>query len=162
MQLGFVLNHASRAGVGFFGADLSVLIALIKRMCDVLENGRLADSEDVPPFREFTLDQLRAATNGFSPDFTVSESGEKAPNHVFKGRLDQSHWIAVKKFPKAAWPDSKQFAVSTFYYLNSSNNQDRLKSCQSASIMDQVASGLCNLLSLALDRLSALDLFAED
>eukprot|EP00246_Nothoceros_aenigmaticus_P002309 TRINITY_DN13153_c0_g1_i1.p1 TRINITY_DN13153_c0_g1~~TRINITY_DN13153_c0_g1_i1.p1 ORF type:complete len:494 (-),score=85.62 TRINITY_DN13153_c0_g1_i1:297-1778(-) len=75
-----------------------------------IENGRRADSEAVPAFKEFSLDQLRAATNGFSPEFTVSESGEKAPNHVYKGKLDQNHWIAVKKFPKAAWPDSKQFA----------------------------------------------------
>jgi BR-signaling kinase len=40
----------------------------------------------------------------------VSESGEKAPNFVYKGRLDQNRWIAVKRFPKAAWPDPKGFA----------------------------------------------------
>ena len=68
-------------------------------------------------FTEFSLADLRAATNNFSPEFIVSESGEKAPNVVYKGRL-QNHdnnnnrsWIAVKKFTKFAWPDPKQFAV---------------------------------------------------
>ncbi|KAL3643380.1 Serine/threonine-protein kinase bsk1 [Castilleja foliolosa] len=28
-----------------------------------------------------------------------------------KGRLQNRRWIAVKKFPKLAWPDPKQFAV---------------------------------------------------
>ncbi|KAJ6392391.1 hypothetical protein OIU77_026201 [Salix suchowensis] len=67
-------------------------------------------------FTEFSLADLRAATNNFSPEFIVSESGEKAPNVVYKGRL-QNHdnnnnrsWIAVKKFTKFAWPDPKQFA----------------------------------------------------
>jgi BR-signaling kinase len=68
-------------------------------------------------FTEFSLADLKAATNNFSPEFIVSESGEKAPNVVYKGRL-QNHdnnnnrsWIAVKKFTKLAWPDPKQFAV---------------------------------------------------
>ncbi|XP_065619907.1 serine/threonine-protein kinase BSK1 [Quercus suber] len=66
-----------------------------------------------PGFSEFSLSDLRAATNNFSSDYIVSESGEKAPNVVYKGRL-QNHnhrrWIAVKKFTKQAWPDPKQFA----------------------------------------------------
>ncbi|KAL3613860.1 Serine/threonine-protein kinase bsk1 [Castilleja foliolosa] len=64
----------------------------------------------VPSFCEFSLSDLRAATNNFSSDFIVSESGEKAPNIVYKGRLQNRRWIAVKKFPKLAWPDPKQFA----------------------------------------------------
>ena len=57
----------------------------------------------------------------------VSEGGEKAPNVVYKGRLQKQDdnnnnnnennnnrsWIAVKKFSKVAWPDPKQFAVNT-------------------------------------------------
>ncbi|KAK3425024.1 hypothetical protein EUGRSUZ_F01752 [Eucalyptus grandis] len=64
-------------------------------------------------FSEFSLADLRAATNNFSSDFIVSESGEKAPNVVYKGRLQNQNnrrWIAVKKFTKLAWPDPKQFA----------------------------------------------------
>ncbi|KAG2698197.1 hypothetical protein I3843_07G138300 [Carya illinoinensis] len=73
----------------------------------------------VPGFSEFSLADLRAATNNFSSDHIVSESGEKAPNVVYKGRLqsqNQNHrrWIAVKKFTKLAWPDPKQFAEEAF------------------------------------------------
>lgn len=62
-------------------------------------------------FAEFSLSELKAATNNFSSEFIVSESGEKAPNVVYKGRLQNRRWIAVKKFTKTAWPDPKQFAV---------------------------------------------------
>ncbi|CAN6582408.1 unnamed protein product [Malus baccata var. baccata] len=67
----------------------------------------------VPGFSEFSLADLKSATNNFSSDFIVSESGEKAPNVVYKGRLQNQNnrrWIAVKKFSKLAWPDPKQFA----------------------------------------------------
>ncbi|KAG9443142.1 hypothetical protein H6P81_018996 [Aristolochia fimbriata] len=65
----------------------------------------------VPPFSEFSLADLKAATNNFSSDYIVSESGEKAPNLVYKGRLQKNRrWIAVKKFTKMAWPNPKQFA----------------------------------------------------
>uniref|UniRef100_A0A5B7BCU5 non-specific serine/threonine protein kinase n=1 Tax=Davidia involucrata TaxID=16924 RepID=A0A5B7BCU5_DAVIN len=63
-----------------------------------------------PSFSEFSFSDLKAATNNFSSDFIVSESGEKAPNLVYKGRLQNRRWIAVKKFTKLAWPDPKQFA----------------------------------------------------
>ncbi|KAF3434836.1 hypothetical protein FNV43_RR21923 [Rhamnella rubrinervis] len=61
-------------------------------------------------FSEFSFSDLKAATNNFSSEFIVSESGEKAPNLVYKGRLQNRRWIAVKKFTKMAWPDPKQFA----------------------------------------------------
>ncbi|KAL5984187.1 Serine/threonine-protein kinase bsk1 [Asimina triloba] len=64
----------------------------------------------VPSFCQFTLSDLKSATNNFSSDFIVSESGEKSPNLVYKGRLKNRRWIAVKKFTKTAWPDPKQFA----------------------------------------------------
>lgn len=79
------------------------------------ENGRRAEPEAVPAFKEYPLESLKAATNGFSADYIVSESGEKAPNFVYKGRLDQSRMIAVKRFPKAAWPDAKGFTVMTLF-----------------------------------------------
>ncbi|KAH9661706.1 serine/threonine-protein kinase BSK5 [Citrus sinensis] len=72
-----------------------------------LENG---SADALPGFREFNLDQLRAATSGFCTDNIVSEHGEKAPNVVYKGRLvDEDRWIAVKRFNRSAWPDSRQF-----------------------------------------------------
>jgi BR-signaling kinase len=80
-----------------------------------------AGSGGVPGFAEFSLADLRAATNNFSADHIVSESGEKAPNVVYKGRLqnhNQRRWIAVKKFTKLAWPDPKQFVVITSHFLS--------------------------------------------
>jgi len=65
---------------------------------------------DAPSFTEFTLAELKVATNGFAAEHIVSESGEKAPNLVYKGKLPNQRSIAVKKFPKMAWPDPKQFA----------------------------------------------------
>lgn len=74
------------------------------------------DGGGVPVFSEYSLADLKAATNNFSSEFIVSESGEKAPNVVYKGRLQNRRWIAVKKFSKMAWPDPKQFAVSISIY----------------------------------------------
>ncbi|XP_009108623.1 serine/threonine-protein kinase BSK1 isoform X2 [Brassica rapa] len=73
-----------------------------------LDNG--GDGGVIPSFSEFSLADLKAATNNFSSDNIVSESGEKAPNLVYKGRLQNRRWIAVKKFTKMAWPHPKQFA----------------------------------------------------
>lgn len=67
----------------------------------------------MPSFREFKWDELKAATNGFSSDNIVSEHGEKAPNVVYKGLLENERWIAVKRFNRVAWPDSRQFLVSS-------------------------------------------------
>ncbi|XXG59963.1 hypothetical protein AAC387_Pa04g1959 [Persea americana] len=64
----------------------------------------------VPPFSEFSLSDLKSATNSFSSDFIVSGAGERAPNLVYKGVLHNGRSIAVKKFTKMAWPDPKQFA----------------------------------------------------
>ncbi|XP_020553311.1 probable serine/threonine-protein kinase BSK3 isoform X2 [Sesamum indicum] len=71
-----------------------------------LENG---EKNSFPNFREFSWEELKAATNGFSPENIVSEHGEKAPNVVYKGFLESEGWIAVKRFNKSAWPDSRQF-----------------------------------------------------
>ncbi|KMZ65662.1 Kinase family protein [Zostera marina] len=60
-------------------------------------------------FKEFTLAELRKATNGFSSDLIVSESGEKAPNVVYRGRLDANHLVAIKRFSRQSWPDAHQF-----------------------------------------------------
>ncbi|GFQ02972.1 probable serine/threonine-protein kinase at5g41260 [Phtheirospermum japonicum] len=70
------------------------------------ENG---EKNSWPIFREFNWDELKAATNGFSSDNIVSEHGEKAPNIVYKGLLENERWVAVKRFNKSAWPDSRQF-----------------------------------------------------
>ncbi|XP_031102213.1 serine/threonine-protein kinase BSK6-like [Ipomoea triloba] len=71
-----------------------------------LENG---EKNAFPPFTQFKLEELKAATNGFSSETIVSEHGEKAPNVVYKGKLNDGRWVAVKRFNKSAWPDSRQF-----------------------------------------------------
>lgn len=55
------------------------------------------------------MEELKASTSGFSSDNIVSEHGEKAPNVVYRGKLDNDRWIAIKRFNKLAWPDSRQF-----------------------------------------------------
>ncbi|XP_072976345.1 serine/threonine-protein kinase BSK5 [Typha angustifolia] len=75
-----------------------------------LENGAKSEGDGVPAFTEYSLDELRAATDGFSSDRIVSEHGEKAPNVVYRGTLfDADRVIAVKRFNKLAWPDARQF-----------------------------------------------------
>lgn len=65
----------------------------------------------MPAFREYTLDQLKSATCGFAVEYIVSEHGEKAPNVVYKGKLENQKKIAVKRFTRMAWPDARQFLV---------------------------------------------------
>ncbi|KAK1610018.1 hypothetical protein QYE76_033691 [Lolium multiflorum] len=67
------------------------------------------DWYDLPPFQEFTFQQLRLATAGFAADNIVSEGGDKAPNVVYRGKLDAQRRIAVKRFHRNAWPDARQF-----------------------------------------------------
>lgn len=76
-------------------------------------NGDQAELEaQAPMFKEYSLDELRKATNGFSSECIVSESGEKAPNVVYRGKLDNNRLVAVKRFSKQSWPDAQQFVVS--------------------------------------------------
>jgi hypothetical protein len=76
----------------------------------------LGESGDgVPVFCEYSLDDLKAATDGFSPDRIVSEHGEKAPNVVYRGTLfETGRVVAVKRFSRSAWPDARQFLVTFF------------------------------------------------
>ncbi|CAI0454550.1 unnamed protein product [Linum tenue] len=67
------------------------------------------DQLDIPLFREFPLNELRAAANGFSSAFIVSESGEKAPNVVYRGKLKDNRLVAIKRFSNLSWPDPQQF-----------------------------------------------------
>ncbi|CAB4269974.1 unnamed protein product [Prunus armeniaca] len=41
-------------------------------------------------------------------EYIVSEHGEKAPNVVYKGKLENQRRIAVKRFNRMAWPDARQ------------------------------------------------------
>ncbi|XP_058212906.1 serine/threonine-protein kinase BSK5-like [Rhododendron vialii] len=78
-----------------------------------LEKGGKNDRSSLAPslICELSLKDLKAATNGFSTYNIVSEHGDRAPNLVYKGKLDGNNdrQIAVKRFHKTAWPDSRQF-----------------------------------------------------
>lgn len=78
-----------------------------------LANGDQVDPEQVPAFKEFELAELRAATNGFSSELIVSESGEKAPNVVYRGKLRSNCLVAIKRFSKQSWPDAQQFMAES-------------------------------------------------
>ncbi|KAK8718333.1 hypothetical protein V6N13_045570 [Hibiscus sabdariffa] len=73
------------------------------------ENEESSEVDQLPAFREFTLEQLKNATSGFAVENIVSEHGEKAPNVVYRGKLENHRRIAVKRFNRMAWPDSRQF-----------------------------------------------------
>ncbi|GJV55793.1 probable serine/threonine-protein kinase [Tanacetum coccineum] len=64
-------------------------------------------------FKEFELTELRAATNQFSRELNVSESGEKVPNMVCIGKLKNNKDVAIKRFPKLSWPEPQQFVGLT-------------------------------------------------
>ncbi|KAE9597754.1 hypothetical protein Lal_00041454 [Lupinus albus] len=73
------------------------------------ENEDNNEGSGLQPFHEFTFDQIRNATSGFAVENIVSEHGEKAPNVVYKGKLENQMRIAVKRFNRSAWPDIQQF-----------------------------------------------------
>ncbi|KAM0010584.1 putative protein kinase RLK-Pelle-CrRLK1L-1 family [Helianthus debilis subsp. tardiflorus] len=74
------------------------------------ESDKLKLLVPLPTFREYTLDQLRAATRGFSVENIVSEDGKNGPNAVYKGKLeDEDRLIAIKRFNRLPWPDTRQF-----------------------------------------------------
>ena len=81
------------------------------------ENEEKSEIGDLPTFREFSVEQLRTATSGFAVENIVSEHGEKAPNVVYKGKLDNQRRIAVKRFNRSAWPDARQFMVRMDFIL---------------------------------------------
>ncbi|CAA2973475.1 probable serine threonine- kinase At5g41260 [Olea europaea subsp. europaea] len=73
------------------------------------ENEERGEVSDLLTFREYSIEQLRVATSGFAVENIVSEHGEKAPNVVYKGKLENQMRVAVKRFNRSAWPDSRQF-----------------------------------------------------
>ncbi|KAG2246786.1 hypothetical protein Bca52824_086414 [Brassica carinata] len=68
------------------------------------------DGSSCPSFREFSLEQLKVATNGFSADNIVSEHNE--------GSLNDGRMIAVKRFQRLSWPNPSEFIVSGLYSID--------------------------------------------
>ncbi|KAI3806432.1 hypothetical protein L1987_22337 [Smallanthus sonchifolius] len=93
------------------------------------DGGGESDKLKLPAFRMYTLDEIRAATRGFSVINIVSELGEKAPNVVYRGKLeDDDHLIAVKRFNRSARPDTRQF-------LNEAKAVGQLRSQRLANLL---------------------------
>ncbi|XP_039136732.1 serine/threonine-protein kinase BSK1-like [Dioscorea cayenensis subsp. rotundata] len=65
--------------------------------------------EGTAPFRQYTLHELMAATDGFSGQNFLSKGGGEIPNNTYRGRLPGGQRIAVKRFTLLAWPDEAQF-----------------------------------------------------
>ncbi|OAP03037.1 BSK9 [Arabidopsis thaliana] len=82
---------------------------------DDLDNKEEDEGSTCPNFLEFSLEQLRVATDGFSADNIVSEHNERVPNIVYKGQLNDGRKIAVKRFQRLSWPDSLEFIVRVLY-----------------------------------------------
>ncbi|CAH8391340.1 unnamed protein product [Eruca vesicaria subsp. sativa] len=72
-------------------------------------NNKDREGSSSPRFREFTLEELSVATEGFSASNIVSEHNEKVPNIVYEGTLNDGKKIAIKRFQKLSWPDASEF-----------------------------------------------------
>ncbi|XP_022010503.1 serine/threonine-protein kinase BSK3 [Helianthus annuus] len=102
LRLRFLLNQRKQV---ISGCLLFMFFVHLNRNCNG-ENDKLK----LPAFRDYKLEELKATTGGFSVENVVSEHGEKAPNVVYKGKLaDSDRLIAIKRFNKSAWPDTRQF-----------------------------------------------------
>ncbi|PHU30991.1 putative serine/threonine-protein kinase [Capsicum chinense] len=78
---------------------------------DQCSNGDQVDQDQVPAFKEFSLAELWVATNDLSSELIVSESGEKAPNVVYRGKLRSNRLVAINRFSRQSWPDAQQFVA---------------------------------------------------
>ncbi|KAH7666768.1 Non-specific serine/threonine protein kinase protein [Dioscorea alata] len=65
--------------------------------------------EGTAPFRQYTLQELMAATDGFTFQNFLSKGGGEITNNTYRGRLPGGQRIAVKRFTLLAWPDEAQF-----------------------------------------------------
>ncbi|KAK8560907.1 hypothetical protein V6N13_026342 [Hibiscus sabdariffa] len=74
-----------------------------------VESEERGEVDGLPAFREYSTETLKMATSGFAVENIVSEHGEKAPNVVYKGKLENQRLVAVKRFNSSAWPDAQQF-----------------------------------------------------
>ncbi|KFK24619.1 hypothetical protein AALP_AA8G002700 [Arabis alpina] len=79
-------------------------------------------------FREFSFEQLRIATDGFSFGNIVSEHNDWTPNIVYKGKLGDGRRIAVKRFQSLSWPDP-------FEFINEAQAIGRLRSESMANLI---------------------------
>lgn len=81
------------------------------------ENGGEGEREPCPSFSftEFRLEQLEAATSGFSPENVVRDADRGVlgvpGDVVYRGELEDGRSVAVKRYERGAWPDPQGFLV---------------------------------------------------
>ncbi|KAL9299696.1 putative inactive receptor-like kinase BSK12 RLK-Pelle-RLCK-XII-1 family [Arabidopsis thaliana] len=72
---------------------------------DASSEPRNGGGED-PPLTKFSFSALKTATNHFSPENIVSD---QTSDVVFRGRLQNGGFVAIKRFNNMAWSDPKLF-----------------------------------------------------
>lgn len=93
--------------------------SITSTVIDDLDNDDDYDGHYPLIFREFSFEQLRIATDGFSTGNIVSEHNDWIPNIVYKGKLGDGRKIAVKRFQRLSWPDPFVFIVKSFSWSSS-------------------------------------------
>uniref|UniRef100_A0A803L0J1 Uncharacterized protein n=1 Tax=Chenopodium quinoa TaxID=63459 RepID=A0A803L0J1_CHEQI len=100
-------------GMGSQGSKLEMCCLGSPNRTVVLEAPDVGNEDDngfgLFAFREFAYELLKNATSGFAVENIVSEHGEKAPNVVYKGKLENQTKIVVERFNRSACPDSYHF-----------------------------------------------------
>ncbi|CDP11035.1 unnamed protein product [Coffea canephora] len=100
--------RCSKLGFCWWPSNLKSNVPYFSDLEKCGENERMK----LPAVKECSLDELKVATSGFSVEIFLSEHGKKAPNVVHNWQLeDDCSWIAVKRFNKSAWPDSRQMII---------------------------------------------------
>ena len=83
-------------------------IVLILNWLFLVENEE-DELDNLPAFREFSSETLKIATSGFAVENIVSQHWKKAPNVLYKGKLENKRKIVVKRFSRFAWPDASTY-----------------------------------------------------
>ncbi|VVB12899.1 unnamed protein product [Arabis nemorensis] len=102
--------------------------SITSTVIDDLDNDDDYDGHYPLIFREFSFEQLRIATDGFSAGNIVSEHNDWIPNIVYKGKLGDGRKIAVKRFKRLSWPDP-------FVFINEAQSIGRLRSEHMANLI---------------------------
>ena len=79
-------------------------MVLILNWLFLVENEK-EEIDNLLAFREFSSETLKIATSGEHSFSTL----EKAPNVLYKGKLENKRKITVKRFSRFAWPDASTY-----------------------------------------------------
>ena len=80
-------------------------MVLILNWLFLVENEK-DEIDNLLAFREFSSETLKIATSGFAVEIIVSQHWKKAPNVLYKGKLENKRKITVKRLSRFDWPDA--------------------------------------------------------